>query len=188
MKSSRSNCCYKFPNELAAAKKPKPKPRPKPKPKPVRKCEKGKLDLAFLLDSSTSVGPLHWRQILQFVEEVVKPLKIRSDRSRVAVMSFNTSPHPVFGFRKYRTKMSLITKGIRMAPFTEGLTFTGEALRKFRLHPKFYRSMRPSLPRVLVLVTDGNANGDLDEVAEARKLKKLGVKIIAIGVANDINK
>ena len=70
--------------------------------------------------------------------------------------------------------------------FTEGVTFTGEALEKVlqKLMPK----MRKDIPRLLFLVTDGKPNGEVSTRKMAQKIRSLGVKIFAVGIGNDVSK
>ena len=69
---------------------------------------------------------------------------------------------------------------IMKVKFTEGVTFTGEALQLV-LH-KLVPHMRHDVPKLLFLVTDGNYNGFVNPAKPARKIRARGVQIVAVGI------
>ena len=153
--------------------------------KKVVKCG-GLVDIIFLLDSSTSVGPENWKLQLKFLADLTRPLNIaRTGGARVALATFNTEPQVIFDFDRYPSSKAL-RKGIRKTKFTEGLTFTGEALKLVltNLVPK----MRRTVPKLLFLVTDGQSNGSRNPVKFANKIKEAGVNIFTIGISDRINR
>lgn len=143
------------------------------------------MDVVFVMDSSTSVGPRNWMLQLKFLIDLTQPLKIGSKAARVAMVTFNTQPKLVFGFDRYLNSKSL-HKAIRKAMFTEGLTFTGEAL-KFVLK-NLVPKMRRNVPKLLFLVTDGQSNGEVSPVEMGKKIKEKGVNIFTVGISNEIYK
>ena len=69
----------------------------------------------------------------------------------------------------------------------EGSTFIGNALQK--CNEEFTTKGRDKVNKTIILVTDGDDNSkEIDPVAEAEKIKKLGIKIIVIGLGYSINK
>ena len=143
------------------------------------------MDIIFVLDSSTSVGPDNWQLQLEFVSKLTAPLTIGRKGARVALVTFNTETTVQFGFNRFNDAKSL-RQGVMRTKFTEGVTFTGEALEKVlqKLVPK----MRKDIPRLLFLVTDGKPNGEVSTRKMAQKIRSLGVKIFAVGIGNDVSK
>lgn len=148
------------------------------------KCKKRKVDVVLVLDSSTSIGPDNWVLELKFASDVTKPLSISPDDARVALVRYNTHATMMFDFEKYSNGKDL-RAAIMKTKYTEGLTFTGEALDLVlaKLVPK----MRPAVPKLLFLVTDGKTNGHKHPVEVAEELKRKGVNIFAVGVTNAID-
>lgn len=149
------------------------------------KCKDKKVDIVFVLDSSTSVGPDNWRRELKFLADLTRPLTIGSRAARVAFVTYNTRAKVQFGFNTYSSSKSL-QNAIMSTKFSEGLTFTGEALKLVlkELVPK----MRRNVPRMLFLVTDGKANGETRPESIAKRLKAQKVNIFSIGIANAIDR
>lgn len=144
-------------------------------------CQHGKADIIFVLDSSTSVGPENWKLQLQFVNDLTHPLKIGRKAVRVALVTFNTDTKIQFGFDRFTDSRSL-QQAVRRIKFTEGVTFTGEALSL--VLRKVVPKMRPGVPRLLFLVTDGRPNGEVDPNEIASKLKRRDVKIFTVGIGD----
>ena len=61
----------------------------------------GPLDIAFLLDSSGSVGVSNWRRGLNFVKSVVERLNVEDREHRVTVGYFGTRAHVGFTLDMY---------------------------------------------------------------------------------------
>lgn len=74
--------------------------------------------------------------------------------------------------------------GIRRIKYLSGATNTGKAL-EFALENGFQGARSGSVPKVVILLTDGQSQ---DEVAEAaQRLRDSQVLIYAIGVTNLVN-
>lgn len=143
------------------------------------------MDLIFLLDSSTSVGPDNWKIQLDFLVDLTRPLTIGPKAARVALATFNTHPKVEFGFDKH-TNMKSLHSAIKKTKFSEGLTFTGEALHLVLklLVPK----MRSSVPKLMFIVTDGRSNGEVKAWRVAEEIKAEGVTIYTVGITKQIDR
>lgn len=53
---------------------------------------------------------------------------------------------------------------------------------------RLYRKMRQGVPKLVFLVTDGKNNGFLDPNVPARYLKSRGVRILTVGISDEIQK
>ena len=86
-------------------------------------------DLVFVLDSSTSIGPEKWADVLTFVDDVVQRVNNRSSKSKggvqVGVVVYNNFAKVAIplGAEKDPKKLRERIKAIK---FTEGVTNTGE--------------------------------------------------------------
>ena len=58
----------------------------------------------FALDSSSSIGPVYWKDELNFVERIVRDMDISESLTRVGVVTFNTYARKEFGLDKHKDK------------------------------------------------------------------------------------
>ena len=61
----------------------------------------GEIDLAFLLDSASTVHAEGWHSMLDFVEWIVERLDVAADRTRVAVIYWSDSAYVGFTLNRY---------------------------------------------------------------------------------------
>lgn len=151
----------------------------------LSECGKARAELVFVLDSSTTVGPDNWKHQIAFLQNLIKPFDVSSSGTRVGVILFNTEVKYPIKLSKTRSK-SITSNAIGRLRFTEGLTFMGEALEK--AGKVMATETRKGVPKIVILVTDGKANGEVSTSEEAAKLKKAGVTIITVGITSEIDK
>uniref|UniRef100_UPI00358EB62D cartilage matrix protein-like isoform X2 n=1 Tax=Myxine glutinosa TaxID=7769 RepID=UPI00358EB62D len=152
----------------------------------VTVCEaKQKVDLVFLLDGSSSVTITNFKKVLNTVQMIVDSLDIGADSVRAALVQYSGS---LFGGKntlhfnldQYSNHADL-QKAISSVSYMKGFTYTGNAL-DYTLKNVFQAKARPSVPKMLILITDGNAN---DKVTiPAKNVKDFGVTVYSIGVGN----
>ena len=68
----------------------------------------GIADILFVLDSTGTIVPDDWDQILLFVVKVVENLYIAPNGVHVSIMTFNILPTLIFGFSKYTNRYDMI--------------------------------------------------------------------------------
>ena len=110
------------------------------------------VDLAFLVDSSGSIGIKNWEGILVFLKEIVNAYNVGPDGTHVAIIAYSSNARVEFQFD--RLKGDEITaeaygKLIDGIAFQRGLTFIDRALlladrQVFRAD----RGMREDVPKV----------------------------------------
>ena len=66
----------------------------------------GPVDLAFLIDSSGSIGKTNWRRMLKFMKTLSNKLMLSPDRARIAVVSFSIGATLHFGLDSHGTLKS----------------------------------------------------------------------------------
>ena len=76
----------------------------------VKACGSRKADLAFVLDSSTSVGPDNFKLQKTFLADIIKGMKVDPQHVRVALITYNTLVSSFFKTRaralfKYKIKL-----------------------------------------------------------------------------------
>ncbi|KAJ7336037.1 hypothetical protein OS493_013412 [Desmophyllum pertusum] len=146
------------------------------------------VDLAFILDSSGSVGSYNFKKVKIFVKNIVDFFNIGSSGTHVAVVTYSTYTKLEFNLKAYYTKTS-IKNAVGNIKYRAGWTYTADALDFVRTNIfTTSQGMRPDqgIPKVTVLLTDGYSNGR-GVSGPAKQLRKLGVNIFSIGVGHYVN-
>ena len=88
-------------------------------------------DVAFIVDSSGSIGRLNWRKMLQFLNEMVGEFNVGPDKTHIAVVAYSTRARTEFRFDSLTgsavTKQGYATL-INRIRFQRGFTFIDKAL------------------------------------------------------------
>ena len=66
------------------------------------------MDIAFLIDSSSSVTEKNFKKALDFVRAVVKPLEFASGKTRVSVVTFSGEAVARFYLDTYETRKDIL--------------------------------------------------------------------------------
>ena len=146
-------------------------------------CVRQKFNLVFVVDGSGSIksqGEGNFQRSKDFIIELVRSFKIGKKDTNVALVLYSKKANVVFDLDKY-DKVDYIVKAIDKMSYPGGYTKTGYALDKVR--SKVFKGLkkdRKSLPKVVLVLTDGKSQ---DDVAEpAKKLRDEGAAIISLGV------
>ena len=111
-------------------------------------------DVAFIVDSSGSIGRSNWPKMLDFMKEMVEAFNVGADKTHIAVVAYSTIARVEFKFDAL-TGPSVTKEGygrlIDRIRFQRGYTFIDKALL---LADKDVfttaAGMRPELPQVLL--------------------------------------
>ena len=112
------------------------------------------LDVAFIVDSSGSVGRRNWPKMLDFMKEMVEAFNVGADKTHIAVVAYSTRAKVEFKFNTL-TGPSVTKEGygrlIDRIRFQRGFTFIDKALLLAARHVfTTAAGMRPELPQVLL--------------------------------------
>lgn len=156
-------------------------------------------DLAFVIDSSRSIGEPEFNKELKFVRQVLNEFELRFDKTRVAVVSFSNVVHTEFNFNQYTNANEILAAVSRITYAAGPATVTYRALNQTRRNV-FAPGLgdRPNVPNVVIVVTDGGTNpgrvdrytkevGKAHTLREARELKEMGCHVFTIGVGPHID-
>ncbi|EGD78970.1 hypothetical protein PTSG_11807 [Salpingoeca rosetta] len=156
------------------------------------------LDLVFLLDGSGSIestalggapGTFQDR-VLAFVSQVTTYFTIGEHDTRVAVATFASGATVNIRLNDHFDGDAL-RDAIADIPYPQGQTYTSLGLRAVRQDILTEANgMRPAsegVPRVLVVLTDGNSQPSYDPATEASILHDQNVNVFAIGVGSSIS-
>ncbi|KAK6171215.1 hypothetical protein SNE40_019451 [Patella caerulea] len=144
-------------------------------------CTKA-IDLAFIIDSSGSIGSRNFIKIKQFMTNVTDGLAIASDKTQIAVVKFSTYARLEFGLNRYSSRAS-VDRAINRIYYDRGWTNTARGI-DYASNYVFAagRGMRNNSVKVAVVVTDGRSNNPVLTAAQAPKLRAKGVIVFSIGI------
>ena len=110
-------------------------------------------DVAFIVDSSGSIGRRNWIKMLQFLKDMVKAFNVGPDKTHIAVVAYSTGANVEFRFNRL-TGSDITEEGyyglIDRIRFQRGYTFIDKAL--LLADGEIFTTadgMRPELPQVL---------------------------------------
>lgn len=147
-----------------------------------------KADVAFIMDSSGSIGIDDYNKEKEFVKELANIFDISKGQARSSVIIYDDFPKLIFGFED-RLDNRNVSAAIEGLEYLKGRTRIDKALA---VAERVFIDARPTVPRIAFILTDGKQTEDFDakplDVA-SKPLKDLGVKmyVIGIGAHVDIN-
>ncbi|XP_049330945.1 collagen alpha-1(VII) chain isoform X2 [Astyanax mexicanus] len=152
-----------------------------PPPGPV--CGRMKADIVFLVDESWSIGTNNFGRLKDFLFRIVTYFPtIGPHGTQIAVVHYSDQPRIEFNLNTHKDRSSVL-RALRSVHYGGGNTKTGRGI-SYVLRELFQESlgMRQTVPHVLVLVTDGRAQDDVEPPSRIAHI--LGVSVLAIGVLN----
>nr|XP_054590673.1 collagen alpha-1(XXII) chain [Nothobranchius furzeri] len=146
-------------------------------------CKNVHYDLAFILDTSSSVGKENFEKIRQWIANLVESFDVAPEKTRVAVVRYSDRPSTEFILGQYRT-LEDVKKAARNIRYTGGNTMTGDAISYTTTNIFTERNgARPSaqgLQRVAILLTDGRSQDYVLEPSKAAA--RAGIRMFAVGI------
>ncbi|XP_028326880.1 collagen alpha-1(XIV) chain isoform X2 [Gouania willdenowi] len=146
-------------------------------------CKEAKADLVFLVDGSWSIGDDNFMKITRFLYSTMGSLElIGPDGTQVAIAQFSDDARTEFQLSSHGNKQALL-EAIQKIRYKGGNTKTGRAIK----HVKetiftTEAGARRGVPKVLVVLTDGRSQDDVNKVSKEMQIE--GYIIFAIGFAD----
>ena len=147
---------------------------------------KTQVDLGFVIDGSGSIemyGKGNFKKCLDFVKSLTRAFVISATDTRVGAIVYSSRSDLQFNFKQYTTQAQIET-AINNIKYPGSRTKTGQALTMAK--DQLFNDVRPNVPRVLVVLTDGRSNDDV--VKPSEELRNTGIIIFAIGLGKNYNK
>ncbi|XP_062424460.1 collagen alpha-6(VI) chain-like [Rhea pennata] len=144
-------------------------------------CKEMEADIMFLVDSSASIGDTNFLKMKTFMRGLVDRTDVGADKVQIGVVQFSHEPKEEFQLNTYSSKKELFRAIDRISPL-QSTTLTGQALK---FMPKYFQAStgsRPRVKKILILITDGEAQDDVK--APATALREKGIIIYSVGVFN----
>uniref|UniRef100_A0A673B2H7 Collagen alpha-1(XII) chain n=1 Tax=Sphaeramia orbicularis TaxID=375764 RepID=A0A673B2H7_9TELE len=146
-------------------------------------CKGAKADLVFLIDGSWSIGDESFNKVIQFVTSMTGAFDVISPNGmQVSFVQFSDDAKTEFKLNTYHDK-GIVLSALQTVRYRGGNTKTGIAMK--HVYEKVFTSdsgMRRTVPKVLVVVTDGRSQDDVKKSAE--KLQHAGYSVFVVGVAD----
>ncbi|KAK8770409.1 hypothetical protein V5799_013124 [Amblyomma americanum] len=140
-----------------------------------------KNDIVFVLDESGSIGAENFPAELTFTEVMSRLLVVSKDYSRLTVITFASDNHKHIDQIADGGTMCGFVEQVNNIPYRMGGTATRQALQ---YASELLKKARPDANRIIVLISDGQANSGSEPNYIASVLKSQGIIIFAVGVAS----
>ncbi|XP_068592997.1 collagen alpha-1(XIV) chain-like isoform X3 [Cebidichthys violaceus] len=169
---------------------PTPKPTTPPTTTPLptipaakEVCKAAKADLVFLVDGSWSIGDENFLKIIRFLYSTTGALdRIGPDGTQVAIAQFSDDARTEFKLNSYSDKERLLD-AINKISYKGGNTKTGRAIQHVKENIFTAEGgVRRGIPNVLVVLTDGRSQDDVNKVSKEMQME--GYIVFAIGFAD----
>lgn len=146
-----------------------------------------KADIVFLLDASSSEGVNNFQTQLEFVGNFSSRFFIGPDAVQIGVVTFATNIQNEFWLNTY-SNTSDIVNAIQNVQYLQGGTNTAAALNFVR-NNSFTKAHggRDGVPKVLIVLTDGQSSSPPDTAIEAGNIHHTDIKVISIGIGSSVN-
>ncbi|XP_052090764.1 uncharacterized protein LOC127727690 [Mytilus californianus] len=141
-------------------------------------------EVVLVLDCSTSIGPLGFRRLIQFVKDLVCMYDITPDRVRIGVLPFNEDIFQSFSISTHRTRHDILN-AIDAIRLKHGLTRTHLAIKEMT---NMLSNARPGIKKIGIVITDGKSSEPGCTELEAKRANADGIEVYAIGVGESVDK
>ncbi|KAM9782556.1 collagen alpha-6(VI) chain-like [Neosynchiropus ocellatus] len=141
-----------------------------------------KADIVFVVDGSSSIGPIDFLEVRRFLRNFVINLHIGPDKVRVGLVQYSDEPYPEFLLKDHMDRTSLLN-AINSFQYRGGGTETGKAISYTR--ENYFKEEAGSranqrVPQIAVVITDGESIDDV--VVPSKMMRDHGVIVFSIGV------
>ncbi|XP_028275079.1 uncharacterized protein LOC114444595 isoform X3 [Parambassis ranga] len=140
-----------------------------------------KADVVLFVDGSYSIG---LAKVRAFLEVLVNTFNIGPDKVQISLIQNCMDPHAEFYLNTHHD-LNAVVKAVRTFSYRGGSTNASKALNHVRETIfQSSRGSRPNVPRVIILITDGQLSDDFED--PATRLRNADVDIFAVGVKDAV--
>ena len=144
-------------------------------------------DIAFIVDSSNSIGPINYMKTKYFVYSIANAFNISSKGAHAGVVLYSAIATRAIKFTDY-TYIKGFKEAVYNLEYMAKNTRIDLGLQKAHtdLFSPYYGGARPDVKKLAFILTDGKQNpkGDVSLKDAAGKLIKDGIKTISIGIGS----
>lgn len=155
----------------------------------VVKCSE-EADVAFVVDTSGSISDENFKKQKDFVKSLASSFDPTSTKHQLGLISYSSNAQMEVSFTDKADRKEF-EEAVDRVPHTKGRTRLDKAL-KLASSQLFTTEggARSGQPKAMIILTDGKQSQDPDTVPlqdAVRPLKKLGVRIYAIAIGDDVD-
>ena len=137
------------------------------------------MELAFVLDSSTSVKQENWPFMLHFVKNIVSKFSVSPDGVRVGIVTFGYNAAIRIKLEEFNEK-TILMAAIDKITYSPEDTHTAAGIEVMR---RDLLVNQRNVPVFCILVTDGRSTiREWETVKQAKYAKDAGISMFAVGV------
>eukprot|EP00128_Syssomonas_multiformis_P015405 Colp12_sorted_trinity150504_noHs@12758 len=146
------------------------------------------IDVVFVIDESGSIGDENFARVKDFVYSIVNSFgAIGPTGTQVGLVTYSDKIGTTINLNTYGSKDTLLA-AIQGLSYSRGGTGTGAAIQysinNIYQEAKGLRSETSGVPRVMVVVTDGQSQDDVRPAAMAARGRGINVFTVGVGQAN----
>lgn len=145
------------------------------------------MDLAFIIDSSGSIGRTNYLKEKHFVKQLARSFGVAPGQSQAAMILYSNSATVYARFGQHATAEEF-EQAVDALPYERGLTRIDKAL--LLAAAEIFPGARSGVPKIALLITDGKQTraADAKGLKEASApLRKAGVRVLAVGIGSGID-
>ena len=146
------------------------------------------MDIAFLMDSSGSLGTRDYKKLKYFVNRLVQSLNMTPDQSRGAIVIYGSVALVEAHFDQHKSTGDF-QKKVHQLPYIRGPTRIDKGLEM--TVNKILPHVRPEVVKIAVVLVEGRQSNasDMKSLKElSGQLRREGVRILAVGIGPDVDK
>ena len=155
----------------------------------IKKCA-ALVDIAFLLDSSSSIGEQGYKKMKDFVKTVANAFDIGPGRTCAGVIIYGSSATTAVRFPDSASNADF-NAAVDALPYVRGETRIDKALQLAYSELVAHRSgARAGVAKMVIVLTDGRqtkAPDGVDIQKVVAPLLSAGIRIFAVGIGNDVD-
>jgi len=152
-------------------------------PAPPQPC-KVTVDLVFLIDGSTSIRKPDFSKVLSFVNRLASRFTVSRSESHVGVAQFSTQADTEFTLLEHYSNTE-VEKAVDDIRQRKGSTKLISGLTEVKENIFGKSPVRPNVPRVLVVMTDGATGENLTPLST--ELQRSGINMFSVGIGDEVN-
>uniref|UniRef100_A0A8C9MZR3 von Willebrand factor n=1 Tax=Serinus canaria TaxID=9135 RepID=A0A8C9MZR3_SERCA len=145
------------------------------------KSHPNRLDIAFIVEGSDSVGEENFNKVKKFIEKVVTGINVGQENIHVTVMQYSETVSLEYSFREIQSKENIIEK-VRSIPYQGGrATNTGNALDYISKHTfTSVNGGRQDVPHLVYMVSSSPSTDVITRPPRS-------INVIPIGITPSAN-
>ncbi|XP_060706238.1 collagen alpha-6(VI) chain [Hemiscyllium ocellatum] len=139
-------------------------------------------DIYFLIDGSGNLNSEDFKDIKDFMLDIVRTFRIGKDKVRVGVVQYGSTTQTEFELATYTRKKQVEEAIGKIRLIGGSVSKAGQALARMKdLFNEADKTRKNRVRRFLIVVTDGKSQDDA--LMPASELRQRGVDVYAVGVA-----